>query len=98
MNTDPAKLAPPAAALSRPARGDAFSPVFKAAARHWLAGIAICALGAGIARLLAPALIDQARLRTLITLFGELVALAGLFVIVLGIRRRLDRAAQDRPD
>ncbi len=98
MNADPARFLPAPAALSRPARGDAFSPVLKAAARHWLAGIAVCALGAAIARLLAPALTDETRLRALITLFGELVALAGLFIIVLGIRRRLDQAAQDRSD
>ena len=74
------------------------SPAFNASARHWLAGIALAAVGVVVARLLAPAF--DVRLRAALALLGELTALAGLYVIVLGIRRRLrlaSAAAEDIP-
>ncbi len=67
------------------------SPVFHASARHWLLGIALAAAGVVVARLVAPGF--EARPRAVLALLGELIALAGLYVIVLGIRRRLRLAA-----
>jgi hypothetical protein len=84
------RSARPAAKADAPAR--VFSPVFHAAPRHWLAGIGLAALGVLVARLLAPSVADEPRARAFVALFGELLALAGLFVIVLGIRRRLARS------
>ena len=67
------------------------SSVFHASARHWLAGLALAATGVVVARLLAPAF--EAGPRAALALLGELTALAGLYVIVLGIRRRLRLAS-----
>lgn len=66
---------------------------FRASARHWLAGLALATLGVAVNRLLAPAF-PAGQLRAAIALSGELVALAGLAVIALGIRRRLKLAEQ----
>lgn len=74
------------------------SSVFHASARHWLAGIALAIVGVVVARFVAPAF--EARPRAGLALLGELTALAGLYVIVLGIRRRLRLAsatAEDAP-
>ena len=71
------------------------SPVFRASARHWLAGLALAAAGVALARLVAPGFADRAR--AAVALSGELLALAGLFVIAHGIRRRL-RHAGSTPD
>lgn len=68
------------------------SPVFHASARYWLAGLALAALGVVLARLVAPAF--ETRTRAGLALVGELAALAGLFVIVLGIRRRVRLASE----
>jgi uncharacterized membrane protein YidH (DUF202 family) len=71
------------------------SPAFHASARYWVSGIALAAAGVVIARLVAPAF--EARPHAALALFGELTALAGLYVIVLGIRHRLrlDSAATE---
>jgi hypothetical protein len=67
------------------------SPVFHASARHWLAGLALAVAGVVVARVIAPTF--DARPRAALALLGELTALAGLYVIVLGIRRRLRLAS-----
>lgn len=72
------------------------SPAFHASARHWLAGLVLAAAGVAIARLIAPAFADRAR--AALALAGELVALAGLLVIALGIRRRIRRASATVPE
>lgn len=69
------------------------SPAFHASARHWLAGLALAVLGVVIARLVAPGFAP--RPRATLALVGEVVALAGLLVIALGIRRRLRLAAAE---
>jgi len=69
------------------------SPVFHASARHWLAGLALAAVGVAAARLLAPALSDTPR--SVVTLLGQVIALSGLLVIALGVRRRVRDAAAE---
>lgn len=70
------------------------SPVFRASARFWLAGLALAVVGVALAREVAPRLGDAERARALVALAGEIAALAGLFVIALGIRRRARAAAE----
>lgn len=60
---------------------------FRATSRSWLLGLALAALGVLIARVVAPGLDSRAGAACALT--GQLLALAGLLVIALGIRRRL---------
>lgn len=69
------------------------TPALKASARHWIAGTVLAFAGVAVARLVAPGF--EGRTRALLALTGQLVALGGLWVIVLGIRRRLQRAGAD---
>ncbi|MCX6954143.1 MAG: hypothetical protein NTV51_18495 [Verrucomicrobia bacterium] len=62
----------------------------KASARHWIAGTVLAFVGVAVARLVAPGL--ESRPRAWLTLAGQITALGGLFVILLGIRRRLRSA------
>lgn len=66
------------------------TPALVASARHWIAGTVLAFAGVAVARVVAP---DFAgRTRALLLLTGQLVALGGLLIIVLGIRRRLNRS------
>ncbi len=71
------------------------SPAIKASARHWLAGIAIAGVGVAVSRLIAPGFDAPGRAAT--ALAGQLIALSGLLIILLGIRRRLRNHATDDP-
>ncbi len=64
------------------------TPALRASARHWLIGLALATGGVVFVRLVAPACADH-RLRAVVALSGEIIALTGLFVIMLGIRRRI---------
>jgi hypothetical protein len=68
------------------------TPSLRSSARYWLTGIALAAVGVSANRLLAPRF--DARPQAVVAVAGELTALAGLGVIVLGINRRLRRADQ----
>lgn len=70
------------------------TPALKASARHWLAGIAIAFTGVALSRLVASGL-DDPRARAAVALCGQFIALGGLLVIILGIRRRLRNHASD---
>ena len=61
-------------------------------ARYWLTGIALAFVGVSANRLLAP--LFDARPRAIVAVAGELVALAGLGVIIFGINRRLRLAGE----
>lgn len=50
--------------------------------------------GVALARLVAPSLAGHSRLA--VTIGGQLVALSGLFVICLGVRRRIKQAADQK--
>lgn len=69
------------------------SPAFHASARHWLAGLALAAVGVVSARLLAPAL--PAVPGSIVAFLGQMTALSGLLVIALGVRRRVRSAADE---
>lgn len=71
------------------------SPVFQSNARCWLVGLVLAASGVAVARWIAPLFENNPdRVRALIALTGEVIALAGLLVIALGIRRRANNAAR----
>ncbi|MEO6006368.1 MAG: hypothetical protein ABIZ04_00760 [Opitutus sp.] len=57
--------------------------------RFWLFGVSTAVVGVFIARGVAPQLTGNAR--WVGVLGGQLLALAGLFVICLGVRQRLRR-------
>ena len=78
---------------ARRIRTGIFSPAFRVNARPWLAGLALAVAGVVLTRLVAPDF--SARPRAALALAGELLALAGLLVIALGIRRRLLRSTDD---
>lgn len=71
----------------------------------WVAGTAIAFIGVALARVVAPNLEGSARL--LLTGAGELLALGGLFMLCLVVRRRIratdatvpgHRASLSRPE
>ncbi len=55
--------------------------------RPWLTGTAVAFAGVFLARIVAPQLEGQARFFA--TALGQLLALAGLFILCLGVRRRI---------
>lgn len=71
------------------------SSAIKASARHWLFGIILAAIGVTLSRVVAPEF--DAHTKALLATAGQLIALSGLFVILLGIRKRLHRANADAP-
>jgi hypothetical protein len=62
-------------------------------ARFWIAGTAIALAGVVVARAVAP-LVDGSD-RIVLTVGGQLLALGGLFLICLGVRRRIKAAAKE---
>lgn len=56
-------------------------------ARPWIAGIAVASGGVVLARAVAPSFAGP--LRLVLTVGGQLLALGGLFIICLGVRRRI---------
>ena len=60
-------------------------------AAYWVSGTLVAFVGVAVARLLAPCL--AAPERVWVTVGGQLLGSLGLFVIALGVRRRLRRAA-----
>lgn len=62
----------------------------RANAAPWIAGCLLALTGVALARLVAPTLAGHARIVAMVG--GQLVGLAGLFVICLGVRRRLRQA------
>jgi uncharacterized membrane protein YidH (DUF202 family) len=69
------------------------TPALRASARHWLAGLALASAGVAANRLLAPCF-SSPQVRAACAVTGELVALTGLLVIMLGVRRRIRMAEQ----
>jgi hypothetical protein len=59
----------------------------------WLAGIATSMSGVALARMLAPSLDKPLRLYT--TVGGQILALAGLFIIAVGVRNRIRKASAE---
>lgn len=60
-------------------------------AGFWTAGILVAAVGIVCARAIAPSLAGTPRI--FLTLGGQLFALGGLFIICLGVRRRIKAPA-----
>ncbi len=63
----------------------------RANAGFWIAGLLLALAGVSVARVVAPSLHGTTRLTVM--LGGQFLALAGLFIICLGVRRRIKRAA-----
>ena len=57
----------------------------------WIAGISAAFVGVAIARLIAPSYSGTARI--VMTMGGQLLALCGLFILCLGVRRRIKQTA-----
>ena len=58
--------------------------------RFWIAGTLVAVGGVACARVIGPSLTGT--LRISFTLAGQLLALAGLFIICLGVRRRIKQS------
>lgn len=58
--------------------------------RPWIAGVLTAFTGVALARVVGPSLDGSLRIYT--TVGGQLLALTGLFIICLGIRRRIRHA------
>ena len=66
------------------------TPALQASARHGIGGTVLAVAGVAVARLVAPDFAGSTRAILLLT--GQLVALGGLLIIILGIRRRVNRS------
>lgn len=62
-------------------------------ARFWISGIAIALAGVVVARAVAP--LADGTDRIVLTVGGQLLALGGLFLICLGVRRRIKSASKN---
>lgn len=60
-------------------------------ARPWIAGTAVAIGGVLLARFVAPH--TAGAFRVTLTVGGQLLALGGLFIICLGVRRRIQTPA-----
>lgn len=60
-------------------------------ARYWSTGVLVAICGVVCARVVGPS--AAGTLRVCLTLGGQLVALSGLFIICLGVRRRIMQAS-----
>jgi hypothetical protein len=58
-----------------------------AKAKFWLTGLIIAAIGLILARLVSPLYSDQPVLQIVIFLAGVVAAMAGLGIILLGLRK-----------
>jgi len=72
------------------------TPALRATSGYWLAGLALATLGVILKRFGAPTLADLQH-RAALAVTGEIIALAGLGIIMLGIRRRIKLASADHP-
>jgi hypothetical protein len=63
----------------------------RANAKFWSAGIITALLGVALARAVGPSLVGPARIATVVA--GQILALTGLFIICLGVRRRIKQTA-----
>lgn len=59
--------------------------------RPWFAGLLTALAGVAVARGLIP--ISDGTLRPIVTVAGQLLAFAGLLIICLGVRRRIQRTS-----
>ena len=62
-------------------------------AAYWITGTLVAFSGVLLARWVAPHFVDAAR--SVLAAAGQLAGVAGLFIIALGVRRRVDTAAPD---
>ncbi len=64
--------------------------------RYWLAGVLVALVGVVCVRLVAPACTGS--LRVGVQLGGQLLAFLGLFIICLGVSRRIQQASAPGPE
>jgi uncharacterized membrane protein YcfT len=55
--------------------------------KFWIIGVVVAALGLVIARIVSPVFSDQSAVQLVIFLAGVVIALAGLGIIIMGIRK-----------
>lgn len=61
---------------------------------YWIGGVLTALSGALAVRFVGPSIADE-RYRAAVVIAGQLCALLGLFVIALGVRKRLKVANED---
>lgn len=64
--------------------------------RYWSFGLLVALAGVASARWIAP--MTTGPLRLGLTLGGQLVAFSGLFIICVGVRRRIQQASAPGPE
>lgn len=62
-------------------------------ARFWIAGSAVAFLGVLLARVVSPSF--DGKTKIYLTVGGQLLAILGLFILCLGVRRRIKQAASE---
>ncbi len=66
----------------------------RANARYWIAGFSTSLAGVTLARVVAPSFASP--FSPVLTVAGQLLALGGLLIICLGVRRRIQQAAENQ--
>lgn len=61
--------------------------------RFWLAGSAVATLGVMLARVVGPSL--DGRVKIYVTAGGQLLAVGGLLILCLGVRRRIKQSVSE---
>lgn len=62
-------------------------------ARFWIAGSAVAFLGVLLVRVVSPSLDGKPQIY--VTAGGQLLAILGLFILCLGVRRRIKQAVSE---
>ena len=60
-------------------------------AKFWITGVVVALAGVALARVVGPGLAGTTRI--VVVVAGQFLALAGLFIICLGVRRRIKQTA-----
>jgi hypothetical protein len=55
--------------------------------KFWIVGVIVAAIGVVIARLISPAYSDQPIIQLVLFLAGVVIAMAGLGIILIGIKK-----------
>jgi len=64
---------------------------------YWIAGVLTALAGVAVARIVAPAL-HSSQVSICMTIVGQLVAISGLFIVMLGTRKRYRAMKRDQEE
>jgi hypothetical protein len=62
-------------------------------ARFWIAGSAVAFFGVLLVRVVSPSL--DGKIKIYVTVGGQLLAILGLFILCLGVRRRIKQSVSE---